>query len=409
MIKLNITGIITEYNPLHKGHLYHIKKTREATNCDAIICIMSGNYVQRGIPAIIDKWNRTKMALLNGVDLVIELPVVYSLSSAEFFSFGAVSLLNNLGIVNNLCFGSEIGSSDILLKIAEILYTEPEVYKESLKRNLKLGLPFHSARRIALKEYIASIENFNSPENIDVILSTSNNILGIEYCKSIVKLNSSIKPYTIKREGSDYNSGELSDTFSSATAIRMYLKGGSNFSELKPHLPENTFNLIRDLVKSGYNFTYEDYMYPYIKYKYFERGYDINNIPDVSEGLDNKIRKALDNSSSIHNVIELVKSKRYTFTRISRILCQYYIGFENYQTGALRTSEAPYGRILGFNKTGAKVLRHIKSNASIPIYNKIPRQQNEHLSLDILSTQKYSVINSSVKHNDDFLISPIII
>lgn len=406
---MNITGIITEYNPLHKGHLYHIKKTREVTNCDAIICIMSGNYVQRGIPAIIDKWNRTKMALMNGVDLVIELPVVYSLSSAEFFSFGAVSLLNNLGIVNNLCFGSESGNSEILLKIAEILHAEPEVYKESLKRNLKSGLPFHSARFIALKEYIDSIESFNYPDNIDDILSASNNILGIEYCKSIVKLNSSIKPYTIRREGSDYNSVELSDTFSSASAIRKYLKGGSSFLELEPHLPENIYNLIRGLINSDYNFTYEDYMYPYIKYKYFERGYDINNIPDVSEGLDNKIKKALENSSNIHNAIELAKSKRYTYTRISRILCQYYIGFENFQTGVLRTSEAPYGRILGFNKTGANILRHIKDNASIPLYNKIPKQQNEHLSLDILSTQKYSVINSSVRYNDDFLISPIII
>jgi predicted nucleotidyltransferase len=406
---MNITGIITEYNPLHKGHLHHIKKTKEVTNCDAIICIMSGNYVQRGIPAIIDKWTRTKMALLSGVDLVIELPVVYSLSSAEFFSFGAISLLNNLGSVNNLCFGSEVGNSKLLFKIAEILYREPEIYKDSLRRYLKSGLPFHGARSLALKEYISALDTSDDFNDIDSILSTSNNILGIEYCKSLIKLNSSITPYSIKREGANYNNSELSDIFSSATAIRKHLRNSKNILTLKEHLPESTYYLIQNLLDTGYNFTYDEYMYPYIKYKSYERGFDISNIPDVSEGLDNKIRKALSQSNSLHNAIELTKSKRYTYTRISRILCQYYIGFEKYDTGILRTDKASYGRILGFNETGAKVLHQMKKNADIPMYTKIPRQKNEHMSLDIISTQKYSIINNLVNYNDDFLVGPIII
>ena len=136
VLKLNISGNVVEYNPFHKGHLYHINKTKEITNCDAVIAVMSGNFMQRGIPSFIDKWTRAKMALLNGVDLVFELPVLYSLSSAEFFAYGATSLLNSTGVVNNLCFGSESGNIDEIMNISKILYEEPEDFKFLLKSYL---------------------------------------------------------------------------------------------------------------------------------------------------------------------------------------------------------------------------------------------------------------------------------
>lgn len=171
---MNITGIITEYNPLHKGHIYHINKTKELTSCDGIVCIMSGNFVQRGIPAIMDKWTRCELALNSGVDLVIELPSVYSLSSAEFFAYGSISLLNSIGVINNICFGSESGNIDDIKSIAKILNNEPSEFKNHLKDYLDKGVSYPVARSKALVEY------FNDNLETQEILKSSNNILGIE-------------------------------------------------------------------------------------------------------------------------------------------------------------------------------------------------------------------------------------
>ena len=212
-----ITGIITEYNPFHKGHEYHLQNAKSDTNANGIVCVMSGNFMQRGIPAIIDKWKRTEMAIKNGVDLVLELPTVYSLSSAEYFAFGSVSLLNSLGIVDNLYFGSEEGSISILESISKTLVNEPLVYKNFLKSNLNLGLPFHLSRANALNEYLNSNDVLN-------VLCNSNNILGIEYIKALLKLQSQITPRTLKRKGASYNDSDLSSSYPSATSIRKHLK-----------------------------------------------------------------------------------------------------------------------------------------------------------------------------------------
>ena len=219
MIFIIITGIITEYNPFHKGHQYHLSSALKETNADGIVCVMSGNFMQRGIPSIIDKWKRAEMAVKNVVDLVLELPLVYSLSSAESFAFGSVSLLNSLGIVNNLYFGSEEGDVSLLSEIAETLVNEPDDYKNLLKKNLDSGLPFNASRSNALREYLNS-------ENVTHALTSSNNILGIEYIKALKTLDSSIIPMTLKREGSTYNQDDLRETFSSATSIRKHLKNG---------------------------------------------------------------------------------------------------------------------------------------------------------------------------------------
>ena len=213
----NVLGIISEYNPFHNGHMHHLQECKKNTKCDGVICIMSGNFMQRGGPAIIDKWKRAQMAIENGVDLVIELPTYYAVSSAEFFAYGSVSILNSLEIVNNLFFGSECGDIKSLTKIAQTLVEEPWEFKEILKRNINSGLTFAKARELALIE-------FTNDNYIENIISSSNNILGIEYIKAILKLNSPIVPFTLKREGSSYNDKLLSTSFSSATSIREALK-----------------------------------------------------------------------------------------------------------------------------------------------------------------------------------------
>lgn len=408
---MNISAIIAEYNPLHNGHVYHINKTKEMTNTDGLICVMSGNFVQRGGLSILDKWTRTKMALENGIDLVIELPCIYSLSSAEFFSFGAISLLSNLGVVNNLSFGSEYGDTNILLKIANILTTEPKDYKIILKKYLDEGLNYPTARSKAIFDFMSlTMCLYDSlKKDLQTILSSSNNILGIEYCKSLLKLNSTIKPFTIKRNGSTYNCENFESEFSSATSIRKYLRENKNLSNLKKYIPKNCYDQIIDLVNNNYSFSFTDNILPFIKYKDLTFKNKLHLIPDVIEGLDNRISKYLKENLSLDEMIKIIKSKRYTYNRISRILCQYFIGFENFEVSTLRKQPCPYARILGFNKTGATILKNIKNNSTIPIYTKLPKHNNDILNLELLSTKAYSLINKSVKYNDDYLKSPIII
>ena len=237
---MRVTSIISEYNPFHEGHKYHMENTKKITNSDFIIVIMSGDFTQRGTPAIIDKYARTKQALLNGADLVLELPAAFATSSAEGFAHGSVSILNKLGIVDSLVFGSESGNIDSINNIAQFLSHETPEFTNRLQDYLKQGLPFPKARSLSLKEYFPDMdENF---------LSSSNNILGIEYCKALISFASSIKPMTIVRKDNFYNDEHLSEKgkLSSATSIRNVLHGSCNFDELTSHMPENSLNIIKE-------------------------------------------------------------------------------------------------------------------------------------------------------------------
>ena len=397
-----ITGIITEYNPFHKGHEYHLQNAKSDTNANGIVCVMSGNFMQRGIPGIIDKWKRAEIAIKNGVDLVLELPTVYALSSAEHFAFGSVSLLNSLGIVDNLYFGSEEGNITILESIANILVNEPFQYKNDLKSNLNLGLPFHLSRANALNKYLDSNAVFN-------ILSNSNNILGIEYIKALITLKSKINPRTLKREGASYNDNTLSPSYSSATSIRKHLKENS-LTELIDILPKTSYDILSNLSHSNYQFTFEEDMYKYIKYKLFTNEKSLLNLPDISEGLENKILKEVLNSNSLNELILNSKSKRYTYTRINRILTQSFLNLEEFDLLSLSKMIAPYARVLGFNSIGRNMLKDIKSKGTIDIITKVPKNNLcDHMKIDILATKAYSLLNPNINPMDDYLKGPIII
>lgn len=398
---MNITGIIAEYNPLHNGHIYHLLETKKICNSDATVCVMSGNFVQRGEPALIDKWSRAKSAILSGIDLVLELPCIYSLSSAEFFAFGAVSLLNSLGVINNLCFGSESGSVENIEYIASLLNAEPYEYKNYLKYNLDEGLSFPKARMEAIKKFMSKNSQLLLSEDE---MKTSNNVLGIEYCKSLKKLNSIIKPYTVKRKGSLYADTKLSD-YPSATSIRNSLKEFKNIDVLKNSIPENSLEVIKNNIN---NITFKDSMFNFLKYKAYTDKNSLKNLPDISEGLENKVYEALAKCNSIDDSLAFIKSKRYTYTRLSRILTQYYIGFDCYNTDYLRKLPCPYARILGFNNQGKKILRLMKSKSKIPLISKVNKLNDETLNLDIQATRAYSLINTSVNYLDDYLKKPVI-
>ena len=233
---MKVTGIIAEYNPFHNGHLYQLTEARKKTDADFIIVVMSGDFMQRGTPAIINKWERTRMALSGGADLVLELPCVFATASANMFALGGISLLARTGVVTDLCFGAETDSITDFLTLAKFLNEEPDFFKNALKNELKTGISFPAARSSALSAE-ASL-----PLSSEKLLSSPNNILGIEYCKALFALSSSIKPHIIKREGSGYNDREVNkqDRFASASAIRTVLLNpskGRSSSDLSSFLP----------------------------------------------------------------------------------------------------------------------------------------------------------------------------
>ncbi|MEQ8199366.1 MAG: nucleotidyltransferase [Clostridiaceae bacterium] len=405
---MKIAGIITEYNPFHSGHELHLKKTRSLTKCDAVVCVMSGNFVQRGAPALIDKWTRTEMALENGVDLILELPAVYAVSSAEFFASGAISILNSLKVIDSVSFGSECGDIELLKDISSILHQESPEFRILLKKHLDLGFPIQVSRSKAL---IETIHKMNLPYDDEYILKqlgSSNNILGIEYIKAISRSKSRMAPFTFRREGADYNNTELQTDFSSASSIRKYLKNKGDINSLKMHLPEKTFRILEDLSTENYDFAFEEKMFKYLKYKILTEGRNLSRLPDVSEGLDNKIIKEIENSSGFDELILNCKSKRYTYTRLSRILTQFFAGFENYNLKELRNTPPEYIRILGLSHKGAEILKLIKKNSSLHLVNKIKSTSDPMLSMDIHATKAYSLICSNVNSKDDFLRSPVI-
>ena len=399
---MNITGIITEYNPFHLGHLHHLQECKKDTNCDGVICVMSGNFVQRGMPAIMDKWERAKIAVKNGVDLVVELPLIFSTSSAETFAYGAVALLEKTRVVNNLYFGSEHGDVLDLNKIASVIIKEPLEYKNILKKELSKGVPYHYARLTSLKNYFSDI-------NLEEIISSSNNILGIEYLKALIRLNSPIKPYTLKRIGSNYNDENITSLYASATSIRKTLSF-NDFDKIKEVLPKKSYEEIINLKNTNYTFVYPEDIFPFLKYKIITEGENLSKLSQLKEGLDNKIKKEILNSNNLNEFILNIKSKRYTYTAISRALVSFFIGMENFPLEDIKNHSIDYIRPLAFNERGSKILKEIKNKDSIKIITKVPKNiEDSMLLLDLLGTKAYSILNKNISPMEDYLRSPIFV
>lgn len=348
-----VLGIIAEYNPFHNGHLYHIEKSKKLSNADLTICVMSGNFTQRGEPAIIDKWSRTKMALEAGIDLVIELPLVYSISSAENFAYGSINILNKLGIVDAISFGSESGDINILNSIADILYNQPKEYVSLLNHELDKGVSYPKAQEKAVLMYLSDIRKYAN------VLSSPNNILGIEYLKAIKKLKSNIFPITIKRD-IDHNSTDLSDgNLISSMAIRKNINKLSNF---KDSIPQFSYEILDNQIKHGKIVKNITTFEKEIIYKLRTMSKEeIMNLPDVTEGLENSIISASNSCNNLLDLISLIKSKRYTRTRIQRILLYALLGIT--KQDILNSKKiSPYIRILGVNENGKKILSIISDS-----------------------------------------------
>ena len=349
---MKVVGIIAEYNPFHKGHQFHLSRARELTGADYVIVVMSGNYVQRGTPAMFDKYTRAEAALRSGADLVLELPVSAATGSAEYFASGAVKILADTGIVTDLCFGSECGSLMDLQKLADILAKEPEEYQILLRKYLKKGMSFPAARAHAMKDY--------APDLASDLLDAPNNLLGLEYLKALKRLHSTILPHTIQREGNAYHDITITDERSaSASGIRdALMKSQGIFTDcILQQLPfpelykdyeglspisENSFSLLLlQKLRALQDQPLEQYF-------------------GVSAELSNRIWNRLDEFSSFSGFTDLLKTRELTRTSVSRALLHILLDVREYKPASVF-------RVLGFRKSSGILLKELSVHGNLPV------------------------------------------
>ena len=363
---MDVVGIICEYNPFHNGHIYHLNKVKELFPNSTIILVMSGNFTQRGIPSIINKWDKTKIALKYDIDLVIELPFCFATQSADIFAKGAITLLNALRC-KKLVFGSENNNVDELTKLANLVINN-ELYDNKVKEYLDLGNNYPTSLNKALHDLT----------NKDIKLP--NDLLGFSYIKEIIKQNTSIEPITIKRTNNYHNTIFDSNYISSATSIRESFNNDDNWQK---HVPVETINAMKDS-----NFLLENY-FPFLKYKILTCD-DLSIYQTVDEGIENKIKKEIDNATSFNDLITKLKTKRYTYNKLSRMLIHILCDFTKEKASTMKNIE--YIRVLGFSSKGQKYLNSIKKECIYPIVTNFSKNNSKMLEYEKVITSVYSSI-----------------
>lgn len=405
-----ILGIIAEYNPFHNGHYYLLRKSKKISGADFTLAVMGGNFLQRGEPAFWNKWVRTKMALSAGIDLVIELPFVFASQDAHGFAQAGIKILNSLGIVDYISFGCENDNLEIFSKLANLIRKNPSFFKKILKEELKKGSSFPKIRERAILSFYQRYQQDSSEislNEISSVLSNPNNILALEYMVSLQSLKSTIAVLPVKRIGSDFSQEEYEGRFSSATAIRKlvsqyyYSQDRHFLKELKTTLPLSTFRIILEQFKEKIN--------P-IVFSNFEQTIlnkirsisipDLKKINGVQEGLENRIKKAAISAGSIEDLIAAIKSKRFTRTRIQRIIIHSLFDLTKTEVQKFNKMGPLYCRVLGMSENGKKILHKAKSNSKLPLVLKLKNFYNHNkrsgnnlvlkmLNYDILATDLY--------------------
>ncbi len=343
---MRVCGVVAEYNPFHNGHKYHIDKIREK-GFDGIVAVMSGNVVQRGDFAFLEKHIRAKQALNNGVDLVLELPAPFVLSSAQKFAFGSVSILHSLGVVDSLCFGSECGEIE---KLREIASFDGE---NDISSFLSSGVSY-------AKGFSELVESELGKEYAD-ILSSPNNVLGVEYIRALNKLNSDIVPFTVKRQGAEHTDKFSKDGFCSAGYIRESF-GKTDISEC---MPASSYRLLKEANEKGVSpvSLYNDEKTILSMLRILNRN-SFSSVQDLSEGIENRLFSAVSSACSLDELYSLIKTKRYTMSRVKRLVMNALFNIGDEYTASV----PPYIRVLGFNEKGREILKNVKKNSSKPIY-----------------------------------------
>ncbi len=355
---MSIIGIVSEFNPFHNGHKYLIDSVKKQG--DTVVCVMSGNYVQRGEPAIFSKDVRVKSALMNGVDIVLELPFIYATASAEYFAKNAVRILDSFGC-DKIVFGTENTTVNQLNCVADILLDK--AFDENVKKHLESGISYPSARELSLKEYC------------DIEISTPNNILAVEYLKALKELKSTIEPIAVNRIGAGYNDNCAVDNIASATHIRHLINNDEDF---KKYVPQNTYELYKNIIEKGNILSVDKYnttVLGILRTKIYD---EPNYVCNMSEGLENRIIDAVKCSVSLEEIYEKAKTKRYTHSRIRRAVLSLAFGVSN----DCLNIPVPYCRLLGFKKSSMEVLGALASKCKLPYvvtFNDLLRLNNENV------------------------------
>ncbi len=384
-----VCGIIAEYNPFHNGHKYQLDLVKKSY--DTVVVVMSGSFTQRGDTAITDKWSRAKSALLSGADLVIELPLVYAMNTAERFAFGGISLLDSLGVVDAVSFGSECGDIAVLENAAEALISETEEEKEEILRLLKSGNSYATAREAAFSGKIPS-----------QILSSPNNILAVEYIKHLKLLKSSIKPITHRRIGSGYSSCELDPSLSSATAIRK----NYDKAEIKSQMPEAVYEIFKSSPKHFLS-NLDTAAVSFIRSQGPEA---LTKTLECVEGIENRIYNAAKKASTLREIEDMCCTKRYTRAKIRRIILSSMLSV----TGDMSSIKPDYARILGATDKGRQLISKIQEKSNLTLVTKAAdfKKSNILFEKDCLATDIWALSSDSQadkKAGMDFTTSPLML
>ncbi|MFQ3545857.1 nucleotidyltransferase [Halobacillus rhizosphaerae] len=382
-------GVIVEYNPFHNGHRYHLEQSRQVSEADCMIAVMSGNFLQRGEPAIIDKWHRAEAALHSGADLVLELPCIYAVEHSDYFSKGAVNILAETG-VDSICFGSEHGSIDDFIEANEIYNAKAPAYHDTVRQYLNRGYSFPEASRLGYKS-IGLTEG-------KMDLSMPNNILGYSYVKQILNLSRLVQPLTIQRTSNQFHEETIRGSIASATSIRKELLLQSSLTDdISSAIPSITQDkLIQYKEKMKMWHSWEDY-FQLLQYKILTlKEADLRAIHGVDEGLEYRIKRTIRRSVSFLDFMERLKTKRYTWTRLQRTLAHILIGTTKEEARVMLDEPIPpYVRLLGMNHTGQAYLNQIKKQMRIPLVTQ--PQHLDHPMLDLeekASIAYYSILNA---------------
>jgi len=417
---LRTVGIIVEYNPLHNGHVHHFAESKRHTGADAVVAVMSGHFLQRGEPALLNKWARTEMALRMGADLVIELPVAFSAQPAEWFAYGAVSALEHTGVVDALCFGSESGDIRWLRKLAGVLAREPESFQALVKQELKTGISYPKAYTAAVARLSAELrwDAAAEPPSAEA-MSQPNNTLGLHYLIALERIHSRIEPFTIARSKAGYRQTEPTDkVIASATAIRkLLLETGSDMQSIEPYIPSYTAEIIQREIEAGHAPITWDSFTRIVVHRLLTSTPDrLAGIYEVTEGLEHRMIQAVSSVAShyipsVEQLLDKMKTKRYTRTKLQRTLTRILL--DHAKSDLPRTilrQGAPYLRILGFSAAGRQLLKRMKHTAAVPVITRLGNDIPSLLQLDVKAASAYALGYRSPTREDllrDYIEPPI--
>lgn len=380
---MKAVGVIVEYNPFHNGHYYHIQASKQKANAEIVIAVMSGNFLQRGEPALVSKWFRTKMALLNGVDLVFELPYQFAVQKAETFANGAVSILTAAGC-KSLCFGSENGDISIFLQTLEYLTEHEDTLQENIKKFSRTGVSYPKALALSYQEL---------PKSEKILdLSKPNNILGFQYIKAIKKQHSSLLPLTVQRKNAGYHDEHFSsETIASATSIRkaMFSKEQADIGQ---YVPPPTKQLLEQYVGQYGMIHHWEHYWGLLQYRLIQATpEELKNIYEMEEGLENRLITAALESSNFQEFMKKIKTKRYTWTRLQR-LCVHILTNAQKAEMSMKEEKTAYLRLLGMTAAGKAYLNLMKKSLSLPLVAKASSYKGKEIALDIKAARIYAMI-----------------